>query len=61
VQSPVELGDISGSNRNCLTLAETIADSRVMAARPLRKILRRPMYLGYLFGDLRAAVPLRVR
>jgi hypothetical protein len=32
-----------------LTLAETIADSRVMAARQLRKILRRPTYVVYLF------------
>ena len=32
-----------------LTLAETAADSRVMAGRQLRKILRRPMYVVYLF------------
>jgi ABC transporter DrrB family efflux protein len=32
-----------------LTLAETLADSRVMAARQLRKILRKPMYVVYLF------------
>jgi hypothetical protein len=32
-----------------LTLAETMADSRVMATRQLRKILRRPMYVVYLF------------
>jgi hypothetical protein len=33
-----------------LTLAETLADSRVMAARQLRKVPpRRPMYLVYLF------------
>jgi ABC-2 type transport system permease protein/oleandomycin transport system permease protein len=32
-----------------LTMGETIADSRVMAVRQLRKILRRPMYVGYLF------------
>jgi ABC-2 type transport system permease protein/oleandomycin transport system permease protein len=31
------------------TLAETVADSRVMAARQLRKITRRPMYVVYLF------------
>jgi ABC transporter DrrB family efflux protein len=37
------------SDRGRLTLAETIADSRVMAARQLRKILRRPMYVVYLF------------
>jgi ABC transporter DrrB family efflux protein len=35
--------------RGRLTLAETIADSRVMAVRQLRKVLRRPMYVGYLF------------
>ena len=32
-----------------LTLGETIADSRVMATRQLRKILRRPMFVVYLF------------
>jgi ABC-2 type transport system permease protein len=32
-----------------LTLIETIADTRVMAARQLRKVLRRPMYVAYLF------------
>jgi ABC-2 type transport system permease protein/oleandomycin transport system permease protein len=32
-----------------LTLAETLADTRVMTARQLRKILRRPMYVVYLF------------
>jgi ABC-2 type transport system permease protein/oleandomycin transport system permease protein len=36
-------------DRNRLTLAETLADSRVMAVRQLRKILRRPMYTVYLF------------
>ncbi|MGI8506156.1 MAG: ABC transporter permease [Solirubrobacteraceae bacterium] len=35
--------------RGRLTLAETIADSRLMAARQLRKVLRRPMYTVYLF------------
>ncbi|MGB9183592.1 MAG: ABC transporter permease [Solirubrobacteraceae bacterium] len=35
--------------RGRVTLAETIADSRVMAIRQLRKILRRPMYVVYLF------------
>jgi ABC-2 type transport system permease protein/oleandomycin transport system permease protein len=35
--------------RGRLTLAETVADSRVMATRQLRKILRRPMYVAYLF------------
>lgn len=38
---------IPGGSR--LTLAETFADSRVMAARQLRKILRRPTYIVYLF------------
>ncbi len=37
------------SDRGHLTLVETVADSRVMARRQLRKILRRPMYVGYLF------------
>ena len=32
-----------------LTLAETFADTRVMTARQLRKVLRRPMYVVYLF------------
>ena len=32
-----------------LTLAETAADSRTMAARQLRKILRRPTYIVYAF------------
>jgi len=32
-----------------LTLAEAFADTRVMTARQLRKILRRPMYVVYLF------------
>jgi ABC transporter DrrB family efflux protein len=36
-------------DRDRLTLAEAIADSRVMAVRQLRKILRRPMYVVYLF------------
>jgi ABC-2 type transport system permease protein/oleandomycin transport system permease protein len=37
------------TDRGRLTLGETIADSRVMAVRQLRKVLRRPMYVGYLF------------
>jgi ABC-2 type transport system permease protein/oleandomycin transport system permease protein len=37
------------AERGRLTLAETLADSRVMAARQLRKILRRPTYVVYLF------------
>ena len=32
-----------------LTLAETFADTRVMTGRQLRKVLRRPMYVVYLF------------
>ena len=32
-----------------LTLAETLADSRVMAARQLRKTLRRPTYIVFSF------------
>jgi ABC-2 type transport system permease protein/oleandomycin transport system permease protein len=35
--------------RRRLTLRETLTDSRVMAVRQLRKILRRPMYVVYLF------------
>ena len=35
--------------RGRVTLAETVADSRVMADRQLRKVLRRPMYVVYLF------------
>ncbi|HET8979947.1 MAG TPA: ABC transporter permease [Solirubrobacteraceae bacterium] len=35
--------------RGRLTLSETMADSRVMAVRQLRKIVRRPMYVVYLF------------
>ena len=35
--------------RGRLTLAETLADSRVMATRQMRKILRRPMFVVYLF------------
>jgi ABC transporter DrrB family efflux protein len=35
--------------RRHLTLSETFADSRVMAARQLRKTLRRPTYVVYLF------------
>jgi ABC-2 type transport system permease protein/oleandomycin transport system permease protein len=35
--------------RRRLTLSETIADSRVMAARQLRKTLRRPMLIVFAF------------
>jgi ABC transporter DrrB family efflux protein len=37
------------TERDRITLAETISDSRVMAVRQLQKILRRPMYVVYLF------------
>jgi ABC-2 type transport system permease protein len=36
-------------SRRRVTLAETASDSRVMAARQLRKVMRRPMYVVYLF------------
>ncbi len=36
-------------DRRRITLAETFADSRVMATRQRRKVLRRPMYVVYLF------------
>jgi ABC-2 type transport system permease protein len=36
-------------SRGHVTLAETASDSRVMATRQLRKVLRRPMYVVYLF------------
>jgi ABC-2 type transport system permease protein/oleandomycin transport system permease protein len=39
----------TASSRRRLTPAETLADSRVMAERQLRKVLRRPMYVVYLF------------
>jgi ABC-2 type transport system permease protein/oleandomycin transport system permease protein len=41
--------DTAIPERSRVTLAETISDSRVMAARQLRKILRRPTYVVYLF------------
>jgi ABC transporter DrrB family efflux protein len=37
------------ASRDRLTPADMFADTRVMAARQLRKVLRRPMYLVYLF------------
>ena len=37
------------ADRGRLTLTETLADSRIMAVRQLRKVLRRPMYVVYLF------------
>ncbi len=36
-------------DRRRLTLAETVSDSRVMARRQVRKILRRPTYIVFLF------------
>jgi ABC transporter DrrB family efflux protein len=35
--------------RSRISVTETIADSRVMAARQMRKVLRRPMFVVYLF------------
>jgi ABC transporter DrrB family efflux protein len=43
------MSTVATPDRGRLTLAETLTDSRVMAARQLRKILRRPMYVVYLF------------
>src|ERR1700756_2702706 len=40
---------VGAAERGRVTLAETLADSKVMATRQLRKILRRPMYVVYLF------------
>ena len=40
---------VTTSERGRLTLAETASDSRVMAGRQLRKVLRRPMFVVYLF------------
>jgi ABC-2 type transport system permease protein/oleandomycin transport system permease protein len=40
---------VSTVERRRLTLAETIADSRVMAGRQVRKILRRPTFIVFLF------------
>ncbi len=37
------------AERDRLTLSETLADTRVMTARQIRKVLRRPMYVVYLF------------
>ncbi|HEX4281371.1 MAG TPA: ABC transporter permease [Solirubrobacteraceae bacterium] len=36
-------------SRGRVSLAETATDSRIMAARQLRKVLRRPMFVVYLF------------
>jgi len=35
--------------RSRISVSETIADSRLMAARQMRKVLRRPMFVVYLF------------
>jgi ABC-2 type transport system permease protein/oleandomycin transport system permease protein len=43
------VAEIAINERARVTLSETLADSRVMAARQLRKISRRPMYVVYLF------------
>jgi ABC-2 type transport system permease protein/oleandomycin transport system permease protein len=40
---------IDAPERRHLTISETIADSRVMAARQLRKTLRRPMLIVFAF------------
>jgi hypothetical protein len=40
---------IAVPRRGRITVVETLADTRVMAARQLRKVLRRPMYVVYLF------------
>jgi ABC-2 type transport system permease protein/oleandomycin transport system permease protein len=45
----VSVAGAAAGERSRVTLAETFADSRVMATRQLRKILRRPMYVVYLF------------
>jgi hypothetical protein len=39
----------STPERARLTLSETLSDSRLMAARQVRKILRRPTYIVVLF------------
>ncbi len=36
-------------DRSRVTLSETLADSQAMATRQLRKVMRRPMYVVYLF------------
>ncbi|MBB4660692.1 ABC transporter permease [Conexibacter arvalis] len=37
------------AERSRLTLAETIADSRVMAVRQLRKVMRKPVFIVFAF------------
>ena len=41
--------ETAAPERRHLTLAETIADSRVLAVRQLRKILRKPTYVVFAF------------
>jgi ABC-2 type transport system permease protein len=41
--------DAIAARASRLTLAETFTDTRVMTARQLRKVMRRPMYVVYLF------------
>jgi ABC transporter DrrB family efflux protein len=40
---------LAAAERPRLTLSETLADSRVMTARQLRKTLRRPTYVAFAF------------
>jgi ABC transporter DrrB family efflux protein len=40
---------VTAAERPRLTLSETLADSRVMTARQLRKTLRRPTYVAFAF------------
>jgi hypothetical protein len=40
---------VAAPERPRLTLAERFADSRVMALRQLRKVLRRPTYVVFAF------------
>jgi ABC transporter DrrB family efflux protein len=40
---------IATPERSRISVSETIADSRLMAARQMRKVLRRPMFVVYLF------------
>jgi ABC-2 type transport system permease protein/oleandomycin transport system permease protein len=40
---------LTGTDRSRLTMSETLADARVMAVRQLRKTLRRPVYVSFVF------------
>jgi ABC transporter DrrB family efflux protein len=40
---------VVAAERSRISVIETIADSRLMAARQMRKVLRRPMFVVYLF------------